>query len=1101
MVFSNPLARGTIEYLLIIAFFVIISIVVGLVISQTGSSGNISSSVSNFSSFSPIFGNTSTVANTFLSPCTGSDWEYTISPTTCQFNGQQTNTWNKIDPSSVLSLDKERNIQLSATTATANGELTTIGGIRVLKLWGTNYQKGYAHGYLLADNIVHLMNNYMFWLFISNVENYNALISVLQNVADISQENLDELDGMMAGISASGANLYIPKLGRNLNINDLKMINLLADTFEEYCSSFSAWGNYTSGGNTISARNLDYGPPNFPASNLWLLIVNYPKDSSQKKWVSIAVPGMIGVLTGMSEDGLGLYMNSVMGVGYSPAGMRVSPVTLVAREALLNAGGNNLVDDVAATFSGKVTHAGYIFHVTSPSNQKDVAAVIEGNLRGGQRRDSIDTASYFSIGSTNHWIKRTLPPPQGSGIGDSVYRYNRLNSVGAYFIGSGDGVIDLAEARTIINSVALPVSHEFATHFTLLFQPDIKEFYLKLNNLSEVHFGFSTLFACTTSAQCRAGQVCTNGACCTVSSYIPALSTFCGSKTVMTNCNTHEVKVGTLTCSAPQICSNNACIAPPCTESNWASSLSPETCPSSGQQTKTWTKIGTCTSGVTHVSSEIVSCNYQTPTCTSFSYSNWDDCTSSGTQSRQVLSLFPSGCQGGNPVINQPCIYVPPSCTSFTYSGWSDCNASGKQTRELLTSNPSGCIGGTPEELIQNCTPICTGFTYSDWGNCNSSGLSIRTVLTRTPQNCTAGNVASLIQSCTPTCNATNYDYHLFPLLCPENEQQTKKYFKLGICIEGTTQPQDTNVSCKYNLPSCTYTYEDWSICYANSTQIRSLLSKTPQDCQGTPQLVRACNYYVACTESDWISTDSSCTSNNTKTRNWTKTSTCLGGTTHPTTETITCTFITTPVTCTSATYTSWSDCNLSGQQIRTIVSKNPEGCVEGVANTIIRKCTTIVNCTGTICEGTCYKEKGICCNNTWNKDLTTCDFAINEISDQLNENTNPIAKELIIQAQESLANGEVLKARAEAQTALLESKISDTSPPELIESLEQAHLALNQKDYSTAEKLSVEALIKIKETPTQIFDLNNPTNQLFLAVTILTILTLFLTVFSRKKR
>ena len=110
MVFSNPLARGTIEYLLIIAFFVIISIVVGLVISQTGSSGNISSSVSNFSSFSPIFGNTSTVANTFLSPCTGSDWEYTISPTTCQFNGQQTNTWNKIDPSSVLSLDKERNI-------------------------------------------------------------------------------------------------------------------------------------------------------------------------------------------------------------------------------------------------------------------------------------------------------------------------------------------------------------------------------------------------------------------------------------------------------------------------------------------------------------------------------------------------------------------------------------------------------------------------------------------------------------------------------------------------------------------------------------------------------------------------------------------------------------------------------------------------------------------------------------------------------------------------------------------------------------------------------------------------------------------------------
>jgi hypothetical protein len=49
---------------------------------------------------------------------------------------------------------------------------------------------------------------------------------------------------------------------------------------------------------------------------------------------------------------------------------------------------------------------------------------------------------------------------------------------------------------------------------------------------------------------------------------------------------------------------------PACTDANWSSSLSPTPCPSSGTQTKTWTKIGACTGGVTHPSTEIVTCTY-----------------------------------------------------------------------------------------------------------------------------------------------------------------------------------------------------------------------------------------------------------------------------------------------------------------------------------------------------------------------------------------------------------------------------------------------------------------------------------------------------------
>lgn len=37
------------------------------------------------------------------------------------------------------------------------GELTTINGKRVLRVWGSHYDMGYAHGYLLEDKIVELL--------------------------------------------------------------------------------------------------------------------------------------------------------------------------------------------------------------------------------------------------------------------------------------------------------------------------------------------------------------------------------------------------------------------------------------------------------------------------------------------------------------------------------------------------------------------------------------------------------------------------------------------------------------------------------------------------------------------------------------------------------------------------------------------------------------------------------------------------------------------------------------------------------------------------------------------------------------------------------
>jgi len=39
---------------------------------------------------------------------------------------------------------------------------------------------------------------------------------------------------------------------------------------------------------------------------------------------------------------------------------------------------------------------------------------------------------------------------------------------------------------------------------------------------------------------------------------------------------------------------------------------------------------------------------------------------------------------------------TPVTCTSFTYSAWSACSSSGTQTRTVASSSPSGCTGGSP---------------------------------------------------------------------------------------------------------------------------------------------------------------------------------------------------------------------------------------------------------------------------------------------------------------------------------------------------------------------------------------------------------------------
>jgi hypothetical protein len=245
--------------------------------------------------------------------------------------------------------------------------------------------------------------------------------------------------------------------------------------------------------------------------------------------------------------------------------------------------------------------------------------------------------------------------------------------------------------------------------------------------------------------------------------------------------------------------------------------------------------------------------------CTSFTYSAWGACQSSGTQSRTVATSTPYGCSGGAaPVLTQSCTYVPPTttCTSFTYSAWDACKSDGTQTRTVTASSPTGCGGGSPI-LTQPCTYVppaldgaalyaskcaschnplatstrigrtaaqilsqhptlvtaaeadaiakalapaaCTSFTYSAWGACQSNGTQSRTVATSTPSVCSGGTAPVLSQSCTyvpPTTTCTSF------------------------------------------------TYSAWGACQSTGTQTRTIASSSPAGCGGgSPVLTQPCTY------------------------------------------------------------------------------------------------------------------------------------------------------------------------------------------------------------------------------------------------------------------
>lgn len=147
---------------------------------------------------------------------------------------------------------------------------------------------------------------------------------------------------------------------------------------------------------------------------------------------------------------------------------------------------------------------------------------------------------------------------------------------------------------------------------------------------------------------------------------------------------------------------------PECGERNWEFELIPEDCPVSGEQEKRWWKVGKCEGGINY-ENETINCNYASPVCQFFNYSEWSECRETGIMVRSILSKFPENCEGGNPNIQEQCNYQ--GCSSGQIEECESINnGEVKGYRDICGEN-----GWTGEDT---CNYTCNSGYIRDGGRC-----------------------------------------------------------------------------------------------------------------------------------------------------------------------------------------------------------------------------------------------------------------------------------------------------------------------------------------------------------------------------------------------
>jgi hypothetical protein len=294
------------------------------------------------------------------------------------------------------------------------GSLGEVDGVRVLRVWGTPEERGFAQGYLLGKGFPRLVEAALTeGLIQGGPEGYAERVLPLVKTMKFSPDHKAEMRGLVAGMEAAGNGpVIIEALGRALTAEDIEAMNCLGDLTLMGCSSFSAWCKMTADGQTVSGRNMDWHM--LEALQGAQVVVVYPPSEDGKRlgWVSITWPGYIAGITAMNSEGVTLSMHDSN--GFPPSRQRgLTPRGFALRRAAETARAKTAWKDVKKALGKYLPPVGGNIHVTVPYDGEDAPARVfeydgyREKDRGITVRGPVGENEFLVC--TNHFRSRKRP--------------------------------------------------------------------------------------------------------------------------------------------------------------------------------------------------------------------------------------------------------------------------------------------------------------------------------------------------------------------------------------------------------------------------------------------------------------------------------------------------------------------------------------------------------------------------------------------------------------------------------------------------------------------------------------------------------------------
>jgi hypothetical protein len=197
------------------------------------------------------------------------------------------------------------------------GRLERIDGTLVLHLDGTLAERGFAEGYLCAEELLECFHEFALGHAVGGrAPAWDLLLlPLVRSRFEFPEDTRAWARAVATGVHAAraerGATALLVPLKRELTADDVLACAALPDIAGFMCSSFAVWGDATADGDVLVGRNLDY--PSTPALERHSMVhVHAPLDG-RAAWIGVGWPGTPGCLTGLSERGVFVAIHDVDG--------------------------------------------------------------------------------------------------------------------------------------------------------------------------------------------------------------------------------------------------------------------------------------------------------------------------------------------------------------------------------------------------------------------------------------------------------------------------------------------------------------------------------------------------------------------------------------------------------------------------------------------------------------------------------------------------------------------------------------------------------------------------------------------------------------------